>query len=147
MSSARRREAGLQFDNNFFASQKPLLKLLTLSAAEIVGQQLKKGVVVVLESTIYPGVSEEIIAPILDLENESGLKCGADFKIGYSPERINPGDEAHTLDKIMKVVSEEYMDGKIEFEDMVELIGIENAKKIRAVVEGAKRSVEEASHA
>ena len=56
------------------------------SAAEIVGQQLKKGAVVVLEkSTIYPGVTEEIIAPILDLENESGLKCGADFKIGYSP--------------------------------------------------------------
>ena len=55
------------------------------SAAEIVGKNLKKGAVVVLESTIYPGVTEEIIAPILDLENESGLKCGADFKIGYSP--------------------------------------------------------------
>ena len=68
------------------------------SAAEIVGQHLKKGAVVVLESTIYPGVTEEIIAPILDLENESGLKCGADFKIGYSPERINPGDEARTLE-------------------------------------------------
>jgi UDP-N-acetyl-D-mannosaminuronate dehydrogenase len=61
--------------------------MLTLSAAEIVGQQLKlkKGAIVVLESTVYPGVTEEIIAPILDLENESGLKCGADFKIGYSP--------------------------------------------------------------
>ena len=59
---------------------------LTLSAAEIAGKNLKKGAVVVLEkSTIYPGVTEEIIAPILDLENESGLKCGADFKIGYSP--------------------------------------------------------------
>jgi UDPglucose 6-dehydrogenase/UDP-N-acetyl-D-galactosamine dehydrogenase len=75
------------------------------SAAEIVGQHLKKGAIVVLESTIYPGVTEEIIAPILDLENESGLKCGADFKIGYSPERINPGDEAHTLDKITKIVA------------------------------------------
>ena len=75
------------------------------SAAEIVGQHLKKGAVVVLESTIYPGVTEEIIAPILDLENESGLKCGADFKIGYSPERINPGDEAHALDKITKIVA------------------------------------------
>jgi UDP-N-acetyl-D-mannosaminuronate dehydrogenase len=74
-----------------FCKQKPLLKMLTLSAAETVGQQLKKGTIVVLESTIYPGVTEEIIAPILDLENESGLKCGADFKIGYSPERINPG--------------------------------------------------------
>ena len=75
------------------------------SAAEIVGKNLKKGAIVVLESTIYPGVTEEIIAPILDLENESGLKCGADFKIGYSPERINPGDEAHTLNKITKIVA------------------------------------------
>ena len=75
------------------------------SAAEIVGQHLKKGAVVVLESTVYPGVTEEVVAPILDLENESGLKCGADFKIGYSPERINPGDEAHALDKITKIVA------------------------------------------
>ena len=84
-------------------SKEPDLRYVK-SAAEIVGQHLKKGAVVVLESTIYPGVTEEIIAPILDLENESGLKCGADFKIGYSPERINPGDEAHTLDKITKIV-------------------------------------------
>jgi len=75
------------------------------SAAEIDGKNLKKGAIVVLESTVYPGVTEEFIAPILDLENESGLKCGADFKIGYSPERINPGDEAHTLDKITKIVA------------------------------------------
>ena len=79
--------------------------MLPQSAAEIVGRHLKKGAVVVLESTIYPGVSEVVIAPILDLENESGLKCGADFKIGYSPERINPGDEAHALDKITKIVA------------------------------------------
>jgi UDPglucose 6-dehydrogenase/UDP-N-acetyl-D-galactosamine dehydrogenase len=85
-------------------SKEPDLRYVK-SAAEIVGQQLKKGAVVVLESTIYPGVTEEIIAPILDLENESGLKCGADFKIGYSPERINPGDEAHALDKITKIVA------------------------------------------
>ena len=65
-------------------SKEPNLRYVK-SAAEIVGQHLKKGVIVVLESTIYPGVTEEIIAPILDLENESGLKCGADFKIGYSP--------------------------------------------------------------
>ncbi len=66
-------------------SKEPDLSFVK-SAAEIVGQHLKKGVIVVLEkSTIYPGVTEEIIAPILDLENESGLKCGADFKIGYSP--------------------------------------------------------------
>jgi UDPglucose 6-dehydrogenase/UDP-N-acetyl-D-galactosamine dehydrogenase len=85
-------------------SKEPDLSFVK-SAAEIVGQHLKKGAIVVLESTVYPGVSEEIIAPILDLENESGLKCGADFKIGYSPERINPSDEAHTLDKITKIVA------------------------------------------
>ena len=71
------------------------------SVAENVGKNLKKGAIVVLESTIYPGVTEEIVTPIL--ERESGLKCGADFKIGYSPERINPGDEAHALDRITNV--------------------------------------------
>ena len=85
-------------------SKEPDLRYVK-SAAEIVGQHLKKGAIVVLESTVYPGVTEEIIAPILDLENESGLKCGADFKIGYSPERINPGDEAHALAKITKIVA------------------------------------------
>ena len=73
------------------------------SAAEIVGQQLKKGVVVVLESTIYPGVTEEVVAPIL--ERESKMNCGIDFYIGYSPERINPGDDAHDLTKITKIVA------------------------------------------
>ena len=85
-------------------SKEPDLRYVK-SAAEIVGKNLKRGAIVVLESTVYPGVTEEIIAPILDLENESGLKCGADFKIGYSPERINPGDEAHALDKITKIVA------------------------------------------
>ena len=85
-------------------SKEPDLRYVK-SAAEIVGQNLKKGAIVVLESTVYPGVTEEIIAPILDLENESGLKCGEDFKIGYSPERINPGDEARTLDRITKIVA------------------------------------------
>jgi len=56
--------------------------MLTLSATEIVGKNLKKGAIIILESTVYPGVTEEVVAPILDLENESGLKCGADFKIG-----------------------------------------------------------------
>ena len=77
--------------------------MLPQSAAEVVGQHLKKGAVVVLESTIYPGVTEKFVTPIL--ERESGLKCGADSKIGYSPERINPGDEAHALDKITKIVA------------------------------------------
>ena len=85
-------------------SKEPDLRYVK-SAAEIVGQHLKKGAIVVLESTIYPGVTEEFVAPILDLESESGLKCGADFKIGYSPERINPGDEAHALAKITKIVA------------------------------------------
>ena len=73
------------------------------SAVEIVGKNLKKGAIVVLESTVYPGVTEEVVASIL--ERESGMKCGIDFKIGYSPERINPGDEAHTLNRITKIVA------------------------------------------
>jgi UDP-N-acetyl-D-galactosamine dehydrogenase len=73
------------------------------SAAEIVGKNLKNGATVVLESTVYPGVTEEVVTPIL--EKESGLKCGVDFKIGYSPERINPGDEAHALAKITKIIA------------------------------------------
>jgi UDPglucose 6-dehydrogenase/UDP-N-acetyl-D-galactosamine dehydrogenase len=74
-----------------------------ISAAEIVGQNLKQGAIVVLESTVYPGVTEEIVGPIL--EKNSGLKMGRDFKIGYSPERVNPGDTNHTIDRITKVVS------------------------------------------
>ena len=74
-----------------------------ISATEIVGRNLKKGAIVVLESTVYPGVSEEIMAPIL--ERESGMVCGRDFTIGYSPERINPGDEEHVLKNITKVVA------------------------------------------
>lgn len=73
------------------------------SVAEIVGKHLKQGVIVVLESTVYPGVTEEIVKPIL--ERESGMRCEMDFKIGYSPERINPGDEEHDLTKITKVVA------------------------------------------
>jgi UDPglucose 6-dehydrogenase/UDP-N-acetyl-D-galactosamine dehydrogenase len=73
------------------------------SAARIVGQNLKKGAIVVLESTVYPGVTEDVMGPIL--EKESGMVVGKDFKIGYSPERVNPGDTEHTIDKITKVVS------------------------------------------
>ena len=83
-------------------SQQPDLYPV-ISASEIVGQNLKKGAIVVLESTVYPGVSEEIMGPIL--EKESGFKVGTDFKIGYSPERVNPGDKDHTIDKINKIVS------------------------------------------
>ena len=72
-------------------------------ASKIVGQNLKKGAIVVFESTVYPGVTEDVCVPII--EKESGLKCGVDWKIGYSPERINPGDRVHTLTTIQKIVS------------------------------------------
>ncbi len=73
------------------------------SASEIVGKNLQKGAVVVYESTVYPGVTEEICIPII--ERFSGMTCGKDFKIGYSPERINPGDKAHRLPNTIKVVA------------------------------------------
>ena len=71
-----------------------------IGASEIVGRNLTKGSIVVYESTVYPGVTEDVCIPIL--EKESGLKCGEDFKIGYSPERINPGDKVHRLENIHK---------------------------------------------
>jgi UDP-N-acetyl-D-galactosamine dehydrogenase len=74
-----------------------------ISASAIVGQHMKKGVVVIYESTVYPGATEEICIPVL--EKHSGLKWKQDFHVGYSPERINPGDKEHTLTKILKVVS------------------------------------------
>ncbi|MEY8390538.1 nucleotide sugar dehydrogenase [Lachnospiraceae bacterium] len=74
-----------------------------IGASEILGRNLKKGSIVVFESTVYPGVTEDVCIPIL--EKESGLVCGIDFKIGYSPERINPGDKIHRLENIKKIVS------------------------------------------
>ncbi|MBC5710576.1 nucleotide sugar dehydrogenase [Hungatella sp. L12] len=74
-----------------------------IGASEIVGRNLTKGTIVVYESTVYPGCTEDVCIPIL--EKESGLKCGVDFKIGYSPERINPGDKVHRLENIHKIVS------------------------------------------
>ena len=74
-----------------------------VGASKIVGRNLSKGSIVVFESTVYPGVTEDICIPIL--EKESGLRCGEDFKIGYSPERINPGDKVHRLENITKIVS------------------------------------------
>lgn len=73
------------------------------SASYIVGRNLTKGAIVVFESTVYPGVTEDVCVPII--EKESGLKCGIDWKIGYSPERINPGDKVHRLENICKIVS------------------------------------------
>jgi UDPglucose 6-dehydrogenase/UDP-N-acetyl-D-galactosamine dehydrogenase len=99
-------------------SKEPDLSFVK-SAAEFVGKNLKRGAIVVLESTVYPGVTEDIVAPIL--EKESGMRCGIEFKIGYSPERINPGDEAHTLNKITKIVAG--MDEKTT-ETLAELYGL-----------------------
>lgn len=82
-------------------SKEPDLSYLK-SAAEVIRRNMIKGSVVILESTVYPGVTEEIVKPILE---ESGLQCGKDFKIAYSPERINLGDDEHTIDKVTKVVS------------------------------------------
>ena len=74
-----------------------------LSASRTVGQHMKRGAIVVYESTVYPGCTEEDCVPVL--EEVSGMKCGVDFKVGYSPERINPGDPEHTLETIVKVVA------------------------------------------
>ena len=74
-----------------------------IGASQIVGRNLTKGAYVVFESTVYPGCTEDVCIPIL--EKESGLKCGVDFKVGYSPERINPGDKVHRLENITKIVS------------------------------------------
>lgn len=74
-----------------------------IGASEIIGRNLTKGAIVVYESTVYPGCTEDVCIPIL--EKESGMKCGVDFKIGYSPERINPGDKVHRLENIRKIVS------------------------------------------
>ncbi len=107
-------------------------------ASEILGRNLTKGSVVVFESTVYPGVTEDVCVPIL--EKESGLKCGVDFKIGYSPERINPGDKVHRLETITKIVSgmdEETMDCVAKVYELVVDAGVHRAESIK-VAEAAK---------
>ncbi len=107
-------------------------------ASRLLGQNLEKGSVVVFESTVYPGVTEEICVPIL--ERESGLKCGVDFKIGYSPERINPGDKVHRLETITKIVSgmdEETLDTVAKVYELVVEAGVYRAESIK-VAEAAK---------
>lgn len=107
-------------------------------ASRILGQNLTKGSVVVFESTVYPGVTEDICVPIL--EKESGLKCGTDFKIGYSPERINPGDKVHRLETITKIVSgmdEETLDTVAKVYELVVEAGVYRAQSIK-VAEAAK---------
>lgn len=107
-------------------------------ASRILGQNLSEGSVVVFESTVYPGVTEDICVPIL--EKESGLKCGVDFKIGYSPERINPGDKVHRLETITKIVSgmdEETLDTVAKVYELVVEAGVYRAESIK-VAEAAK---------
>ena len=108
------------------------------SASVILGRNLTKGSVVVYESTVYPGVTEEICIPIL--EKESGLKCGTDFKVGYSPERINPGDKVHRLETIKKIVSgmdAETLEAVAKVYGLVVEAGVYKAESIR-VAEAAK---------
>jgi len=107
-------------------------------ASHVLGRNLTKGSIVVYESTVYPGVTEEICVPIL--EKESGLKCGVDFKIGYSPERINPGDKIHRLETITKIVSgmdEDTLDIVAKIYEIVVKAGVHRAESIK-VAEAAK---------
>jgi len=116
-------------------------------ASRTVGQNLSAGTIVVFESTVYPGVTEDICVPII--EKESGLKCGVDWKIGYSPERINPGDRVHTLTNIRKVVSgmdEESANEIKKVYDIVIKVGtfpVSNIKTAEAVkvVENSQRDI------
>lgn len=108
------------------------------SASEILGRNLKKGSVIVYESTVYPGVTEEICIPIL--EQQSGMKCGIDFKVGYSPERINPGDKVHRLETIRKIVSgidDETLDVVAKVYELVVEAGVHQAESIK-IAEAAK---------
>lgn len=108
------------------------------SSSQIVGRNLTKGSIVVYESTVYPGVTEETCVPIL--EKESGLVCGVDFKVGYSPERINPGDKVHRLTTIKKIVSgmdEESLDEIAHVYEIVVAAGVHRAETIK-VAEAAK---------
>lgn len=117
------------------------------SASRILGKNLTKGSIVVYESTVYPGVTEDVCVPIL--EKESGLKCGVDFKVGYSPERINPGDKVHRLENIKKIVSgmdEEALDEIAKVYELVIEVGVHRASCIKVaeaakVVENSQRDV------
>jgi UDP-N-acetyl-D-glucosamine/UDP-N-acetyl-D-galactosamine dehydrogenase len=109
-----------------------------IGAAKTVGRNLAKGSIVVFESTVYPGVTEEVCMPVL--EKESGLRCGIDFKIGYSPERINPGDKVHTVDKIIKIVSgmdDETLEDIAKVYELIVAAGVHRAESIK-IAEAAK---------
>lgn len=118
-----------------------------IGASEIVGRNLVKGAIVVYESTVYPGVTEDVCVPIL--EKESGLKCGIDFKVGYSPERINPGDKVHRLENIHKIVSGMDAEALEEIKNVYDLVievgtypvsGIKTAEAVK-VVENSQRDI------
>lgn len=112
-----------------------------------IGKNLTKGSIVVYESTVYPGVTEDVCIPIL--EKESGLKCGVDFKVGYSPERINPGDKVHRLDNITKIVSgidKEALEEIAKVYELVVDVGVHRASTIKVaeaakVVENSQRDI------
>lgn len=116
-------------------------------ASEVIGRNLTKGSIVVYESTVYPGATEDICIPIL--EKESGLKCGVDFKIGYSPERINPGDKVHTLENIIKIVAgidEESIEEIAKVYEIVIKAGVHRVSSIKVaeatkVVENSQRDI------
>lgn len=118
-----------------------------IGASTIIGRNLSKGAIVVYESTVYPGVTEDVCVPIL--EKESGLKCGVDFKVGYSPERINPGDKVHRLANIHKIVSGMDEESLIEIKNVYDLVievgtypvsTIKTAEAIK-VVENSQRDI------
>jgi UDP-N-acetyl-D-galactosamine dehydrogenase len=115
--------------------------------SKTIGRNLTKGSIVVYESTVYPGVTEDICIPIL--ERESGLKCGVDFKVGYSPERINPGDKVHRLENITKIVSgmdKESLEEIAQVYELVVEVGVHRANSIKVaeaakVVENSQRDI------
>lgn len=118
-----------------------------IGASEIVGRNLVPGAIVVYESTVYPGCTEDVCIPIL--EKQSGLKCGVDFKVGYSPERINPGDKVHRLENIHKIVSGIDADSLKEIKavyDLVIEVGTHPVSNLRTaeavkVVENSQRDI------
>lgn len=117
------------------------------SVSKTIGRNLKRGSIVVYESTVYPGVTEDICIPIL--EKESGLICGVDFKVGYSPERINPGDSIHRLENIIKIVSgidEESLEEIAKVYELIVEAGIHRVSSIKVaeaakVVENSQRDI------
>lgn len=118
-----------------------------ISASEVIGRNMSKGTIVVYESTVYPGVTEEICVPVL--EKESGMICGRDFFVGYSPERINPGDKIHTLETITKIVSgmdEHVLDIVASVYELIIEAGVYRAESIKVaeaakVIENSQRDV------